>query len=50
LQIRVFPPLRVGARREEIMSALTAMFYKRGVDNSVDETAEEFVRESNENS
>jgi len=49
LQIRVFAPLRAGARREEIIATLTEMFYRRGVDNSVDETAEEFVRESNEN-
>jgi 1-acyl-sn-glycerol-3-phosphate acyltransferase len=49
LRIRVFPPLRVGARREEIISALTGIFYQGGVDNSVDEAAEHFVHESNEN-
>jgi 1-acyl-sn-glycerol-3-phosphate acyltransferase len=49
LQIRIFSPLRVGARREEIISTLTRMFYTRGVDNSVDEAIGEFVHESNEN-
>jgi 1-acyl-sn-glycerol-3-phosphate acyltransferase len=49
LQIRIYSPLRVGARREEIMSALVGMFYRQGVDNSVDETAGDFVRESNKN-
>jgi 1-acyl-sn-glycerol-3-phosphate acyltransferase len=50
LRIRIFPPIRVGARREEVMSVLSELFYRQGVDNSVDETAGEFVNESNQNS
>jgi len=47
LRIRIFPPLRAGARREEIITTLTDVFYRKGVDNSVDETANEFLHESN---
>jgi len=50
LVVRLFPPLRVDARREEIMSTLTRIFYVEGVDNSVHEPAPDFARETSEKS
>jgi 1-acyl-sn-glycerol-3-phosphate acyltransferase len=49
LQIRAFPHLRKGARREEILAALTRIYYPEGVDNSVNEAAQQFANEANEN-
>jgi len=49
LRIKISPPLPAGAKRAEILAALTEIYYDSGVDNSVDQAAADFVNEASQN-
>jgi 1-acyl-sn-glycerol-3-phosphate acyltransferase len=46
LRIRIFPPLCAGARRDDIIAALSEIYYGQGVDNSVEKGTADFASES----
>jgi len=48
LHIKICPPLPAGAKRAEVMAALTEIYYGRAVDNSVEEARGDFANESSE--
>jgi len=48
LRIKIFPPLPTGARRAEVIAALTEIYYGIPVDNSVEEARGDFANESSQ--